>query len=334
MHELQQGLETAKQLHISPHVPCSSQESYEVLVQKIIGSFERALKMVNLKIGQVGHPSSQALSSMAAMRMSSQSPTFGASPHSENLDQDLREINHSSPKRRKTIPSWTKLIRVNPGMEVEGPLDDGYNWIKYGQKNTHGAKYPRCAQRNVQGCMATKQVQRSDQDLTIFEVNYWESHTCTMASNVTPSAPQENKEPNLSTIPQKQPSDNLHMNLHAAGLIVQTKNLDQSSSSSFHYVPSISTIKSPGQLVPVPTMIENNLAEKLDPHSYVSPATSYTTYSPVPPSLAQSGSEINHMISAVTSAANSPTIASLDFPFDQYNILDRKNFTFDDPPFS
>ena len=44
---------------------------------------------------------------------------------------------------RNTLPRWTKQIRVTPGMGVEGPLDDGYSWRKYGQKDILGALYPR-----------------------------------------------------------------------------------------------------------------------------------------------------------------------------------------------
>ncbi|RDX76195.1 putative WRKY transcription factor 41, partial [Mucuna pruriens] len=347
-HELRQGMELARQLQISLHVPCSSQENHEHLIQKIITAFERALKMVNVKMGLVGHPSSQILRSMGM----SQSPSLSGSPRSENSDQDLREINRSSPKERRTIPSWTKQIRVNPGMEVEGPLDDGYSWRKYGQKGIHGAKYPRgyyrCAQRNVKGCMAIKQVQRCDQDPTIFEINYRGNHTCTMSSYavVPPSGPQENQEPILSTnIPQQQSAEqepsHLLMNLRA-GLRLLTEDLDQSLASSFHYFPSTSTTKMEEQVFPSP-ITENNFVENLTCPSYVSPATSDTTYFSVSPcggnsfrehqTLASSGSEINDMISATTSAANSPTLAGLDFPFDQFHILDGQNFSFDNPPF-
>ncbi|CAJ1972351.1 unnamed protein product [Sphenostylis stenocarpa] len=232
-------------------------------------------------------------------------------------------------------------------MEVEGPLDDGYSWRKYGQKSIHGTKYPRCAQRNVQGCMATKQVQRSEQDPTVIVINYRGNHTCIMVSSaVLPSGSQENKEPNLSIIPQQQsaeqkPSD-LLMNLRA-GLRVLTENLDQPSlASSFHYFPSTSTEKMEDQVFSS-IMIDNNFAENLTCPSYVSPAASDTTYLSASPSggnsfrghpnVASFGTEINDMISPVTSAANSPTFASLNFPFDQFHILDSQNFTFHNPPF-
>ncbi|XP_029126557.1 probable WRKY transcription factor 30 [Cajanus cajan] len=335
IHVLQQGMEVAKQLQISLHAPYSSQESHELLIEKIIDAFEKALKMVNLKMGLVGRPSSQMLHSRVAIR-TSQSPPLSGSPRNGNSDKDLREINRSSPNERRTKPSWTKQIRVTPGMGVEGSLDDGYTWRKYGQKSIHGAKYPRgyyrCAQRNFEGCMATKQVQRSDQDPTVFEIHYRGNHTCTMASFAVPTLGiPENQEPNFTTIPQQQPSD--AMNLHLR-LGVLTENLDQSFASSFHQLLT-STIKKEEQVFPSP-IIENNYAQNFNCPSYVSPSD--TTYFSVDNfrghPLASSGSEVNDMISAVTSAANSPTLASLNFPFDQFHILDGQNFTFDNSPFS
>lgn len=68
--------------------------------------------------------------------------------------------------------------------------------------------YYRCTLRHVQGCLATKQVQRSDEDPTIFEVTYRGRHTCNQsggasASNAHPPSPpppltmHQNQEPNI-----------------------------------------------------------------------------------------------------------------------------------------
>ena len=35
-------------------------------------------------------------------------------------------------------------------------------------------------QRHAQGCLATRQVQRSDEDPTVFEVTYRGRHTCAL----------------------------------------------------------------------------------------------------------------------------------------------------------
>jgi hypothetical protein len=40
------------------------------------------------------------------------------------------------------LPKWSTQVRVNTVQDV-GPLDDGFSWRKYGQKDILGAKYPR-----------------------------------------------------------------------------------------------------------------------------------------------------------------------------------------------
>ncbi|CAL0327461.1 unnamed protein product [Lupinus luteus] len=212
---------------------------------------------------------------------------------------------------------------------MEGSLYDGYSWRKYGQKDILRAMYPRgyykCTNRNVQGCLATKQVQRSDEDPTIFEITYTGMHTCTMASNTFPiSTPNENQESNFDTIPQQQ--NNILQSLehqpnpNELGLRVQTENLD----SSLHDPSFASIIKSENQIIP-PPMLENFTSP-----SYINPATSGISHFSVSPSLASSEFRINDMNSAATSVANSPTVG-LESPFDQFEF--DSHFTFDNPRF-
>ncbi|KAI3955034.1 hypothetical protein MKW98_005037 [Papaver atlanticum] len=65
---------------------------------------------------------------------------------------------------------WTQKVRVCEQTGLEGPLDDGYSWRKYGQKNILGAKYPMYFSKKNQGCSAMKQVQRSELDSSIFNL--------------------------------------------------------------------------------------------------------------------------------------------------------------------
>jgi hypothetical protein len=81
-----------------------------------------------------------------------------------------------SPKRRKAVARWSGQVRVGCA------ADDGHSWRKYGQKDILGTKHPRayyrCTHRNSQGCPATKQVQRTDDDPAAFDVVYHGDHTC------------------------------------------------------------------------------------------------------------------------------------------------------------
>ncbi|KAL2339653.1 hypothetical protein Fmac_007593 [Flemingia macrophylla] len=347
IHELLQGLELARQLQVYLRMPSSSHETRDLLIQKIISTFEKALQMANWK--PAGDSSQQPPG--VPIRMSD-SP-LSTSPRSEDSDKDFKDQDQNAFKKRNSLPRWTAQIRVTPGMGVEGPLDDGYSWRKYGQKDILGARYPRgyyrCTHRNVQGCMATKQVQRSDEDPTIFEITYRGKHTCTMANNVgSSSVPLENQEPSLNNANPQQQQQNILQSLEQQpnelllslrrGLKVQTENLD-SSDQSFRF-PVSTNIKTESQVLPSP-VLENNYAENFTSPSYMSPAASGISHFSVSPSgvnsyegnpnLASSGSQINDMIAATTSAPSSSTV-SLDFPFDQFEF-DGQNFTFDNTRF-
>jgi hypothetical protein len=53
--------------------------------------------------------------------------------------------------------------------------------LKLKSSGLHCRGYYRCTHRNGQGCLATKQVQRSDEDPTIIEVTYRGRHTCSQS---------------------------------------------------------------------------------------------------------------------------------------------------------
>ncbi|XP_074560354.1 transcription factor WRKY19-like [Curcuma longa] len=89
-----------------------------------------------------------------------------------------------TPRRRKSLRLWRCQVRLSStagGVKVPGD-DDGFTWRKYGQKEILGAKYPRayfrCARRASHGCPAKKQVQRSEDDPSVYDVTYHEDHTC------------------------------------------------------------------------------------------------------------------------------------------------------------
>ncbi|RZC55397.1 hypothetical protein C5167_014246 [Papaver somniferum] len=123
-------------------------------------------------------------------------------PRSDSRSDYESDIAKDQPKKRKVLPRWTENVRVCEQSGLEGPLDDGYNWKKYGQKDILGAKYPRgyyrCTHRNVQGCIAIKQVQRSDKDPSYFTVTYQGRHTCTQASEDIPRNTSRSKHDQLN----------------------------------------------------------------------------------------------------------------------------------------
>ncbi|PHU23212.1 hypothetical protein BC332_08319 [Capsicum chinense] len=229
INELTQGRDLVQQLQLHLNAPnynssASFENTREILLHNIQSKFDKALSIL-----QYNSTTGDNSNSPRTHSTSPAIPVFGVSdsprsspPHSEDSDRDLESKDpHATRKRKSTTPRWTKQVQIHPGAPLEGTLDDGFSWRKYGQKDILGAKHPRgyyrCTLRHVQGCLATKQVQKSDEDPTIFEVTYRGRHTCSQgggagasASNVHPAPlplvvtiPQ-NQEPNLGNHEQYQ----------------------------------------------------------------------------------------------------------------------------------
>ncbi|KAL6982002.1 WRKY Transcription Factor [Sarracenia purpurea var. burkii] len=203
--ELNQGKELTMQLRDYLDQLASSPESCEFLIQKILSSYNKALSLLSLgdlvgelqQVADIFEPP-QFVAAVA-----------GLSPGSDGSGRELMDYCHRDVyKKRKTLPRWTEKVRVcsETGMD---PLDDGYNWRKYGQKDILGAKFPRayyrCKHRGLQGCLATKQVQRSDPNPSIFEITYQGRHTCMHSSPVITTSASARIEDDKENKYQSQP---------------------------------------------------------------------------------------------------------------------------------
>ncbi|GFP86711.1 probable WRKY transcription factor 41 [Phtheirospermum japonicum] len=183
--ELTQGMDKAMQLRVHLY-STSPSEAHDLLLQRIISTFQNALLILNWGGSQAGAPTPAAPESPI-------SPN--ASPKSDDMNKNSRDrrYNGDTSKKRKLQPTWTEQVSCENGLE--GPRDDGYSWRKYGQKDILGAKHPRsyyrCTHRAARDCWATKQVQRSDDDPTVFETTYKGIHTCNQSSNVISPQKQE-----------------------------------------------------------------------------------------------------------------------------------------------
>lgn len=135
------------------------------LVTKILDSFEKSLLILQL-------PSS--LSDEV-----SQVPVNSGGIKSEELDSGhspkMVKDRRGCFKRRRTSEAETRVSST--------PVEDGHAWRKYGQKSILNAKYPRhyyrCTHKFEQGCLATKQVQKTEEDpLPMYRTTYYGRHTC------------------------------------------------------------------------------------------------------------------------------------------------------------
>ncbi|XP_043725874.1 WRKY DNA-binding transcription factor 70-like [Telopea speciosissima] len=153
IEELVKGRGFAAQLQLVLHQQLTGSSGHvsateEDLVTKILRSFTEALSILSYsESGKV--------------------PATSPAP-------PCRDQNRKRSKRRNVQESWTRITAV--------PIEDGYAWRKYGQKEILNAKhlrcYFRCSYRFDQGCQATKQVQRTEDEPLTFWTKYTGHHTC------------------------------------------------------------------------------------------------------------------------------------------------------------
>ncbi|KAG6423218.1 hypothetical protein SASPL_113607 [Salvia splendens] len=257
---LNEGKKLANELKRQLDPSTASTEACDVLLESILSSYENAMALLAL-IGNGVSPK------IAVGKLSDPSISIEGSPRSEGSD-------HSS-KKRKTMPRWNKHVRVCSGAGGEAQLDDGYNWRKYGQKDILGATHPRayyrCTHRNTQGCLATKQVQRADEDPTVVEVIYRANHSCRQG--------KERKEQDSLTCSKQV------MLVSNGPSLVKTENRDLIDSKEEEDLQSFSFPSTPIECENVEPQFfsePNRFITTSYSPSFLSPATSESYFSPSP----------------------------------------------------
>lgn len=207
--------------------------------------------------------------------------------------------------------------------------------------------YYRCTHRNAQGCLATKQVQRSDENASVFDVTYRGTHTCVQRGGSSPAAAQQRR-------PQPTGDDSLNRRIDAenpfpltcrAGLTVRTEGLDDhdltSPPFSFSSTPTTSCGKAQeGHIFSSPsTPLDNQFGGSFSP-PFISPTASCSSYFPVSPCQVSGfggspnfqalESDLTEIVSAAVSVTSSPCV-DLDFilnaEFDQNLPFDASFFS-------
>ncbi|KAI4355205.1 hypothetical protein L6164_003999 [Bauhinia variegata] len=339
--ELIQGKELAKQLFGLISTSPSSHETNEFLVEKILSSYEKALEMLKWEANM------EKLNTTIDAKLDSHCSFANGSPSSEASDQDFKHKDVF--KKRKTMPRWTEQVKVCSGTGLEGSLDDGYSWRKYGQKDILGSKFPRgyyrCTHKNVRGCLATKQVQRCDDDPSILEVTYRGRHTCTQSSYPNKAFPSkikmelvENKVLNhQETQAQEEKMGQTPESFFSLGadLEVKTEDIDNMKHifPSFGLASSSIGYEKDDNSIFNETMMENHFMTNYSP-AFISPATSesniFFQLGELGQSVQTSESDITEIISAPNSVTNSP-IMDLDMLLDKGDF--DSHFPFNSPEF-
>ncbi|KAI8023064.1 putative WRKY transcription factor 53 [Camellia lanceoleosa] len=196
---------------------------------------------------------------------------FGhGSPMTDASNKDFKDQCHRDVyKKRKTLPRWTQQVNVCSGTGL-GPLDDGYCWRKYGA-------YYRCTHGNAQGCLATKQVQRSDEDSSIFEITYRGRHTCIPTSQVTPFLASIRKDcPKQNKYQPHQEEENQSSEFETEKVKTEELGIMKEKFLSFSFPSRIESENVETNIFPDSLKEKNLLAS--DSPAFVSPETSESNY--------------------------------------------------------
>lgn len=197
----------------------------------------------------------------------------------------------------------------------------------------------------MQNCWATKQVQRSDDDPTVFDVTYRGSHSCHHATYyVQQSTPPEKREFKKEAVYQNRQnySTQALMSLRA-NLRVDTNDLDKNEQAACHFSfpPTFSSgLTDENHRRFQISHVDENLIGSGYSASFVSPTTPESNYFSVSSSSQMNGygmihnlnhseSDLTDIFSANTSTTSSPIVG--DFSLDNLEL--DTNFPFNNPNF-
>ncbi|KAG5582155.1 hypothetical protein H5410_052782 [Solanum commersonii] len=147
------------------------------LVGKIMTSFSKTLSILSsgVELHQFSQVSPREKSSISSCLSSNYS--IGSCNTSS-----LKDVNQERCNKRRKISATT--IK-----EVSTLVDDGHVWRKYGQKkilnSPHPRNYYRCTYKFDQGCEATKQVQKIQENPSRFSITYQGHHTCKIYPSIS-----------------------------------------------------------------------------------------------------------------------------------------------------
>ncbi|KAI3884745.1 hypothetical protein MKW92_005690 [Papaver armeniacum] len=304
LNELTQAKVLLKQLE--SQLDAATSTTGNLLLPKILSSFENSLSMLS-GINSEGGTQSQTTGSTESPR------SVNGSRKRHHCSSDLLIGNPS--KKKKTIQRWTEQVRVCEQTGLEGHLDDGYGWRKYGQKDILEGYY-RCTHRNAQGCLAMKQVQRSDEDPSMFSVTYRGRHTCIQAVHLLPG---QSKNRHDHHDQKRMKSQGTLINFQK-GCHDKTKDFNTTA----QVVINSSSFPSPSASIPIPSNNNNNSNfSSMTPDNHFmsspftsSPSASVSNSSVSPNSFGEGQSMQNPEfdLSEFTSAFD-PTDLYLDFDF-------------------
>ncbi|CAH2058595.1 unnamed protein product [Thlaspi arvense] len=166
----------------------------EELIAKILESFHKTISVLDSfdPIADVSVPIAVEGSRNASCGDDSTAP---ASCNGGDSGESRKKLGVGKGKRG----CYTRKPRSHTWIVIARRIDeDRYAWRKYGQKEILNSKFPRsyfrCTHKPTQGCKATKQVQKQEQDPEMFQITYIGHHTCTASDQTQTKTEQFDQE--------------------------------------------------------------------------------------------------------------------------------------------
>ncbi|KAL2980799.1 hypothetical protein AAZX31_13G249800 [Glycine max] len=148
----------------------------EDLVRKVLRSLTNTLLLLNT---HSDHVSDEVVLPVTIKGVSSSVKCQKPEYKDESFNAKRRSGSY-----KRNAPTWEKNSSIL--------MEDGYAWRKYGQKMTMNAKYLRnyyrCTHKYDQGCLATKQVQRIQEDPPLYHTTYYGHHNCKSSLMLEPAS--------------------------------------------------------------------------------------------------------------------------------------------------
>ncbi|OIT29406.1 PREDICTED: probable WRKY transcription factor 41 [Nicotiana attenuata] len=318
INELTQGREFVNQLK-KQIGPLASPEECDLLLGKILSSLEKSLSILNLKALLLEGGNANSTSSCSSISFLGNN----ISPKSEVLDSTKDQMvgKNVFTKKRKTPHQWSKQVSIC-GTGLESPHDDGYSWRKYGQKDILGSIHPRayyrCTHRNTQGCLATKQVQRSVGNSSIFEVTYKGRHSCKIAQSEIFSLENQKRQKHnkkQELVYQRQEQEMVIFNSGPNHKVENFSLTKEEVFTPFSFSPTpLNPIEETQYFSNSMTPFSLPITSELP--TYMSLLTDHNEQFAMENILQSSDSDVTELISTPTSISNSPFGGDWDFSMD------------------
>uniref|UniRef100_A0A0E0L3U4 WRKY domain-containing protein n=1 Tax=Oryza punctata TaxID=4537 RepID=A0A0E0L3U4_ORYPU len=104
-------------------------------------------------------------------------------------------------RKRRAIANGGGAAPAPTRVEKARTSEDGFLWRKYGQKEIKNSKHPRlyyrCSYKEDDGCTATRHVQQSEDDPSLYVITYFGDHTCSCQTAAASAAMDDDDDENL-----------------------------------------------------------------------------------------------------------------------------------------